>query len=147
MYLEKKSENKQNLSIINLQLMQIWTSRANPQFYSDYQLNGMHHRLAPGTIRHTLRRSRLCTARQGLTLTDSWLGILRGIESLITHNRNYRRTRPPHKALKQDERLPPLLPSERIGQVPLKLKEEQGNQRHSLREQGWGVVWGLYLVG
>lgn len=45
-----------------------------------------------------------------LTLTDSWLEILRGIGSLITHNRNYRRTRQTHKALKQDERFPPLLP-------------------------------------
>lgn len=63
----------------------------------------------------------------GLTLTDSWLWILRGIGSLITHNRNYRRTRQTHKALKQDERLPPLLPLAHISQIPLKLKEERGS--------------------
>lgn len=63
-----------------------------------------------------------------LTLTDSCLQILRGIGSLITHNRNYRRTRQTHKALKQDERLPPLLPLAHISQIPL--KEERGS---------WGI--------
>lgn len=66
----------------------------------------------------------------GLTLTDSCLEILRGIGSLITHNRNYRRTRQTHKALKQDERLPPLLPLAHISQIPLKLKEDRGS---------WGI--------
>lgn len=67
------------------------------------------------------------TAWLGLTLTDSWLRILRGIGSLITHNRNYRHTRQTHKALKQDERFPPLLPLAHISQIPLTLKEERGS--------------------
>lgn len=67
-----------------------------------------------------------------LTLTDSCLEILRGIGSLITHNHNYRRTRQTHKALKQDERLPPLLPLAHISQIPLKLKEDRGSGGTSL---------------
>lgn len=44
----------------------------------------------------------------GLAVTDSRLHILRGIGSLITHNRNYRRTRQTHKGLKRDEHRPSL---------------------------------------
>lgn len=86
------------------------------------------------------RKSR--AVRLSLTLTDSWLWILRGIGSLITHNRNYSRTRQTHKALKQDERLPPLLPLAHISQIPLKLKEERGSWRHKLRDR----VGDPYLV-
>lgn len=77
-----------------------------------------------------------------LTLTDSCLKILRGIESLITHNRNYRRTRQTHKALKQDERLPRLLPLAHIRQIPLKLKEDRGSWGISFdRERERCLLW------
>lgn len=88
------------------------------------------------SIWQTPRWTGLCVSQLGLKLTDSWLLILRGIGSLITHNHNYRRTRQAHKALKQDEHLPPLLPLLHISQIPLKLKEEQGSWRHNLRERG-----------
>lgn len=86
-------------------------------------------------IWQTDRGTNLSAVQLGPTLIDSWLWILRGIESLITHNCNYRRTRQTHKALKQDEHLLPLLPSAHISQIPLKLKEEQGSWRHNLRER------------
>lgn len=84
----------------------------------------------------TISQTGLHAERPGPTLTDSWLWILRGIESLITHNRNYRRARQPHKALKQDERLLPLLPFVHISQIPLKLAEQRESSKRNLGEQG-----------
>ncbi|CAB1418312.1 unnamed protein product [Pleuronectes platessa] len=71
---------------------------------NDIQQQHVRDRLSDGPITGL----RAAQQRFNLTLTDGWLRILRGTESLITHNRNYRRTRQTHKAPKQDERLPPL---------------------------------------